>query len=110
MHPTRTTPLRERMRQELQLAGLSARTQEAYPAKRDGAAEPQFYFGGVSGREVRGISLARATASGCAAAQASRQACSSGSTESAGTPRPSTAVEYAIIFALTAESAMRFCT
>jgi integrase/recombinase XerD len=30
MHATRTTPLRERMRQELQLAGLSERTQEAY--------------------------------------------------------------------------------
>jgi hypothetical protein len=32
MHATSTTPLRERMRQELQLAGLSERTQEAYPA------------------------------------------------------------------------------
>jgi len=30
MHATHTTPLRERMRQELQLAGLSERTQEAY--------------------------------------------------------------------------------
>src|SRR4051812_3380441 len=30
MHATRTTALRERMRQELQLAGLSERTQEAY--------------------------------------------------------------------------------
>ena len=30
MDATRTTPLRERMRQELQLAGLSERTQEAY--------------------------------------------------------------------------------
>lgn len=30
MTTTRTTPLRERMRQDLQLAGLSARTQEAY--------------------------------------------------------------------------------
>jgi len=30
MDATRTTPLRERMRQELQLAGLSDRTQEAY--------------------------------------------------------------------------------
>lgn len=30
MRPTRTTPLRERMRQDLQLAGLSERTQEAY--------------------------------------------------------------------------------
>src|SRR5215216_7865753 len=29
MHATHTTPLRERMRQELQLAGLSERTQEA---------------------------------------------------------------------------------
>ena len=29
MHATRTTPLRERMRQELQLAGLGERTQEA---------------------------------------------------------------------------------
>ena len=29
MHATRTTPLRERMRQELQLAGLSERTREA---------------------------------------------------------------------------------
>jgi hypothetical protein len=30
MDATRTTPLRERMRQELQLAGLGERTQEAY--------------------------------------------------------------------------------
>lgn len=30
MPTTRTTPLRERMREDLQLAGLSARTQEAY--------------------------------------------------------------------------------
>src|SRR5215210_384798 len=30
MHATHTTALRERMRQELQLAGLSERTQEAY--------------------------------------------------------------------------------
>jgi integrase/recombinase XerD len=30
MSTTRTTPLRERMRQDLQLAGLSARTEEAY--------------------------------------------------------------------------------
>ncbi len=30
MHAIRTTALRERMRQELQLAGLSERTQEAY--------------------------------------------------------------------------------
>lgn len=30
MNATRTTPLRERMRQDLQLAGLSARTEEAY--------------------------------------------------------------------------------
>ena len=30
MDATRTTPLRERMRQELQLAGLSERTQKAY--------------------------------------------------------------------------------
>ena len=30
MDATRTTPLRERMRQELQIAGLSERTQEAY--------------------------------------------------------------------------------
>jgi hypothetical protein len=30
MDATRTTPLRERMRQELQLAGISERTQEAY--------------------------------------------------------------------------------
>jgi hypothetical protein len=30
MHATHTTPLRERMRQELQLAGLSERTYEAY--------------------------------------------------------------------------------
>ena len=30
MDATRTTPLRERMRQDLQIAGLSARTQEAY--------------------------------------------------------------------------------
>jgi hypothetical protein len=30
MHATHTTPLRERMRQELQRAGLSERTQEAY--------------------------------------------------------------------------------
>jgi hypothetical protein len=30
MTPTRTTALRERRRQDLQVAGLSARTQEAY--------------------------------------------------------------------------------
>jgi hypothetical protein len=51
MHATHTTPLRERMRQELQLAGLSERTQEAYlravrqlPAQaiRRLAADPRF--------------------------------------------------------------------
>lgn len=57
MSPTRTTPLRERMRQDLQLAGLSERTEEAYlravrqlaehfatPPNRLGEAQLREYF------------------------------------------------------------------
>jgi hypothetical protein len=53
MHATRTTALRERMRQEPQLAGLGERTQEAYLALRPVSSPPPSADPGTCDRASR---------------------------------------------------------